>query len=137
MGVRAAAAMGCCSVVYLLLPHAIARLFTPDPAILAAAVPLFGVAAVFQICDGLQVTAMGALRGAGDTHSGLLTHSCTYWLLGLPVGIWLGLHRRWGAVGLWTGLSVALVLAGANLVLRWHQVSRALALEPAEAGALT
>lgn len=127
----AAAAMCCCSAAYLLVPHALARLFTPDPSIVAAAVPLFGVAAVFQICDGLQVTAMGALRGAGDTHSGLIIHSCTYWLLGLPVGLYLGLHRHWGAIGLWTGLSVALVLAGAILVLRWHQVSRALRLKPA------
>ena len=112
------------SVVYLLVPHALARLFTPDPAIIAAAVPLFAVAAIFQICDGLQVAAIGALRGAGDTHSGLITHTCTYWLVGLPVGIYLGLHRHWGAIGLWTGLSVALVLAGAVLVYRWYRVSR-------------
>lgn len=126
----AAAVMVCCSAVYLLVPHALARIFTPDPGIIAAAVPLFAVAAVFQICDGLQVTAMGALRGAGDTHSGLLIHSCTYWLIGLPIGIYLGLHRRWGAIGLWTGLSVALVLAGAVLLLRWHAVSRRLQLVP-------
>ncbi len=116
--------------MYLLVPHRLARIFTPDASIIAAAVPLFAIAAIFQICDGLQVTAMGALRGAGDTHSGLLVHSCTYWLIGLPIGIWLGLHRRWGALGLWTGLSVALVLAGAVLLLRWHIVSRRLELLP-------
>ncbi len=125
-----AVVMLACSAVYLLVPHTLARIFTPDPRIIAAAVPLFAVAAIFQICDGLQVTALGALRGAGDTHSGLLIHSCTYWLIGLPIGIYLGLHRRWGALGLWTGLSVALVLAGAVLLLRWHVVSRRLELVP-------
>ncbi len=119
------------STLYLTIPHALARLFTPDPAIIAATVPLFAVAAVFQVCDGLQVTVIGALRGAGDTHSGLITHACTYWLVGLPVGIWLGLHRHLGALGLWTGLSIALILAGAILLYRWHRVSQAFVSTPA------
>ncbi len=130
-----AAVMLLCSAVYLAIPHLLARLFTPDPAIIAAAVPLFAVAALFQICDGLQVAAIGALRGAGDTHSGLITHSCTYWIVGLPLGIYLGLHHHWGALGLWTGLSTALILAGAILVYRWHRVSQTLLRESAQPAA--
>ncbi len=116
------------ALMYLAVPHAIARIFTPDRAVIAATVPLFAVAAIFQICDGLQVTVIGALRGAGDTHSGLITHLCCYWLLGLPTGIYLGFHRHLGARGLWLGLSLALTLAGCILLLRWHRVSRALTL---------
>ncbi len=114
------------AVGYLAAPHLIARVFTPDPAVIAATVPLFAIAALFQLCDGLQVTAIGALRGAGDTHSGLLTHLCTYWLLGLPTGIYLAFHRHLGARGLWLGLSLALTLAGCILLYRWHRVSRGL-----------
>ncbi len=122
----AAAVMLLTAALYLAVPRGLARLFTPDPAVVAAAVPLFGVAAIFQVCDGLQVTAMGALRGAGDTISGLVIHSCTYWLIGLPVGIFLAFHRGLGARGLWLGLSVALVLAGFLLLWRWNRVSRGL-----------
>jgi len=116
------------AIMYLLIPHAIARVFTPDEAVIAATVPLFAVAAIFQICDGLQVTVIGALRGTGDTHSGLITHLCCYWLIGLPLGVYLAFHRHLGARGLWIGLSVALTLAGCILLYRWHRVSRSLTL---------
>lgn len=118
------AVMLCTAVLYLVAPHLIARAFTPDPAVIAATVPIFAIAAIFQICDGLQVTAIGALRGAGDTHSGLLTHLCTYWLLGLPTGLYLGFHRHLGAPGLWLGLAIALTVAGCILVARWSYLSR-------------
>ena len=79
-------AMGCSSALYVLVPRWLAAAFTPSAAVIAAAVPLMRIAAIFQFCDGLQVTAIGALRGAGDTRSGLITHLCSYWLLGLPLG---------------------------------------------------
>ena len=118
--------MLCASAMYLAVPHALARVFTPDPAVIAATLPLFVVGALFQFCDGVQITAIGALRGAGDTHSGLLTHLGCYWLIGLPVGLYLGFSRHLGARGLWLGLSAALILAGGILLTRWRVVSRGL-----------
>lgn len=112
--------------IFLLIPHAIARGFTPDAAVIAAAVPIFGVAAIFQLFDGIQVTALGALRGAGDTRSGFIIHLCTYWLAGMPLGWWLAFRRGWGAQGLWAGICVALVIAGIVLLGRWLVVSRTL-----------
>lgn len=116
--------MSCMALLYLTVPHLLARIFSPDPLVIAAAVPLFLAAALFQLCDGLQVTAIGALRGFGDTHSGLLTHLCCYWLLGLPLGLYLCFRLRMGARGLWLGLSAALIVAGVILLLRWNAASR-------------
>ena len=121
----AAIALGACFMtvacgVFLILPRVLASAFTHDAGVIRAAVPLLMVAAIFQFCDGLQVTAIGALRGAGDTKSGLITHLCTYWLLGLPVGLFLCFHEKMGARGLWLGLSVALVVAGVVLLMRWR-----------------
>ena len=110
----------CTSAVFFLLPAHVAGLFTRDHGVIAAAVPLLVIAAFFQFCDGLQVTVIGALRGAGDTASGLITHLCTYWLCGLPLGLWLCFRRGLGARGLWLGLSTALILAGIVLTLRWR-----------------
>ena len=115
--------MLCTSVLYTAFPHVIARLFTPDAAVIAATVPIFAIAAVFQLFDGLQVTALGALRGAGDTRSGLITHLCSYWLLGLPLGAYLCFTRKLGARGLWMGLCAALIVAGIVLLWRWRTVS--------------
>ena len=91
-----AGAMACFSAILLLFPHAIARSFTADPAVIAATVPLLFVAAIFQFFDGLQITATGALRGAGNTHAGLIVQIIGYWIIGLPIGYLLGfrLHQR-------------------------------------------
>lgn len=126
----------CTSVLYTVFPHAIARVFTPDAAVIAATVPIFAIAAVFQLFDGLQVTALGALRGAGDTRSGLITHLCCYWLLGLPLGVYLCFTRKLGARGLWIGLCAALILAGVILLWRWQSVSHHLP-EPIAAEAVS
>jgi len=109
------------STMFLAIPRALASAFTLDSAVIAAAVPLMYVAAVFQFCDGLQVTAIGALRGAGDTRSGFITHLCSYWLLGMPLGLYLCFRMKLGARGLWMGLSASLIVSGVTLLLLWRR----------------
>ena len=122
----AAAAMVFSAILYLAVPHLLARAFTPDPAVIAASVAIFAIAPFFQIFDGLQITAIGALRGLGDTYSGLVTHMGCYGCIGIPLALYLGFGRHLGAPGLWIGLCCAVTIAGSLLVLRWHQVSRRL-----------
>ena len=107
--------------MFVTMPRVLSAAFTHDQAVIAAAVPLMLVAAIFQFCDGLQVTAIGALRGAGDTRSGLMTHLCSYWLLGLPVGLFLCFTEKMGARGLWLGLSASLTVSGIVLLLLWRR----------------
>ena len=66
--------MSAAALMLLLVPHLIARLFTPDAEIIAAGVILLRVAAFFQLFDGFQVVATGALRGAGDTRTPMVCH---------------------------------------------------------------
>ena len=111
------------SAVFLLFPQEIARGFSPDPRVIAATTPILMIVAVFQLFDGLQMTATGALRGAGNTRVGLYVHFCSYWLLGLPIGWWLGFHAHMGAVGLWLGLCAGLILAGIALTVIWDRTT--------------
>jgi MATE family multidrug resistance protein len=111
--------MVCMSAVLVSVPGWIARGFTRDPMVIAAAVPLLLVGAAFQFFDGVQVTATGALRGVGNTHAGLAVQVLGYWVVGLPVGVWLGFGRKMGAVGLWMGLALGLMVAGVCLVGVW------------------
>ena len=122
-----AGAMSLAALALLIFPRAIARLFSPDPAILAAAVPLLRVAALFQLFDGLQISATGALRGAGDTRTPLLCHFAGYWIIGLPLGALLGFRESLGAVGLWMGLSTGLILIGIVLFWFWRRTANRLA----------
>jgi MATE family multidrug resistance protein len=112
------------SAVLVGVPGRIAGGFTRDPAVIAAAVPLLLVGAAFQFFDGVQVTATGALRGAGNTHAGLYVQVVGYWVVGLPLGLWLGFGRKMGAVGLWIGLAAGLMIAGVALVSVWWRTVR-------------
>jgi MATE family multidrug resistance protein len=113
--------MSLAAIALLFAPHFIARLFTPDAGIIAAGVLLLRVAAFFQLFDGFQVVATGALRGAGDTRTPMLCHFAGYWVIGLPVGALLCFHFGFGAPGLWIGLSTGLILIGIVLVAFWRR----------------
>jgi MATE family multidrug resistance protein len=116
--------MLCMSMVLVAVPRLIARGFTVDPVVIAATVPLLLVGAAFQFFDGVQVTATGALRGTGNTHAGLYVQLVGYWVVGLPLGWWLGFHRKAGAVGLWVGLCAGLMFAGIALITVWRATAR-------------
>lgn len=110
--------MGTMAAAFLLLPGPLARLYTTSPEVLAVAVTLIPLAGVFQVFDGIQVTSIGLLRGLGDTRTPMLTGILGFWLIGLPVSLWLGLSRGYGPVGLWWGLVLGLVVVAVFLLLR-------------------
>ena len=72
--------------------------------------------------------ATGALRGAGNTHAGLIVQIIGYWIIGLPVGYLLAFRLHHGAVGLWLGLCTGLIVAGISLTTTWRYTTRKLAL---------
>lgn len=117
--------MACAGVVLIAVPRLIARAFTPDRTVIASATTLLMIAAAFQLFDGLQTVATGALRGAGDTRTPMLANLVAYWLVGLPIGWWLGLRMGWGAAGLWSGLCIGLILLGTTLLAVWRGKLRA------------
>jgi MATE family multidrug resistance protein len=116
--------MSCSALMLLLFPETIARIFTPDAAVIAAAVPILRLAALFQLFDGFQVVTTGALRGIGDTRTPMLCHFAGYWVLGFPLGLWLGFGRSMQALGIWTGLSLGLIAVGSVLLAVWRHAAR-------------
>src|SRR5713101_7321873 len=116
--------MALCSGALLIFPRPIAHMYTPDEAVIHTTIVLLAAGAAFQLFDGLQTVATGALRGAGDTRTPLLCHFTAYWIIGLPLGAWLCFRRNWGAPGLWWGLSLALILIGIVLLLAWQRAVR-------------
>ena len=117
-------------VVFVALPGPIVRLFLdmakPESAeIVAYGVVLLTVAALFQLADGMQVMALGMLRGLQDTRVPLLLASVSYWLIGIPCSYVLAFPMGYGGVGLWLGLVVGLFFAAASLLWRfWRLVQR-------------
>jgi MATE family, multidrug efflux pump len=120
--------MTCAGVVLLVAPRWIARMYTPDEAVIRSTISLLAAGAAFQLFDGIQTVATGALRGAGDTRTPMLCHFTAYWIIGLPLGAWLCFRRYWGAFGLWAGLSLALILIGVVLLFAWRRAVRRLTI---------
>jgi multidrug resistance protein, MATE family len=121
-----AAFMTFASVLLLVIPRWIARIYTTDETVIRNATTLLAAGAAFQLFDGIQSVATGALRGAGDTRTPMLCHFTAYWVIGLPLGAWLCFRRNWGALGLWIGLSLALILIGIVLLAVWRRTVRRL-----------
>jgi MATE family, multidrug efflux pump len=108
-------------IVFVSIPKLIARAFSPDLAVIHVGATLLLVAAAFQLFDGLQTVATGALRGAGDTKTPMIANFVAYWLIGIPLGSVLCFNFGWGALGIWIGLCVGLMIIGSGLLFTWHQ----------------
>ena len=126
-----AAFMALAGIVLVIVPRWIARIYTTDELVIRSTAALLAAGAAFQLFDGIQSVATGALRGAGDTRTPMLCHFTAYWIIGLPLGAWLCFRRGWGALGLWIGLSLALILIGIVLLVVWRRKVRHLSeVEP-------
>ncbi|HEX6132478.1 MAG TPA: MATE family efflux transporter [Longimicrobiales bacterium] len=128
--------MLCCALVFVLAPHALIGLYTPDPDIIALGAQLLLVAAAFQVFDGAQVAGVSVLRGAAATRGPMLIAAIGYWGVGLPVAWVLGFRMGHGPLGVWAGLSIGLAVVAVLLVGRvwrvfWHRSVRVLAAEHA------
>lgn len=117
--VLGSAVMAFWATVFAIAPTLLARVFTPDSAIIEVAGTLIRIAALFQLADGAQVVAAGALRGAADTRWPLALNVVVHWGFGLPVGWWLAFHLGMGAAGLWYGLTAGLLVIAVSLFARF------------------
>jgi MATE family, multidrug efflux pump len=111
------------ALLFLLAPRALAGLLSSDRGVIDRAAPLIGIAALFQLSDGVQAVAAGALRGAGDTRAPLVANLVGHYLVGLPLGIALCFGLGLGARGLWWGLSAGLSVVAFVLALRFIRAS--------------
>ncbi len=115
------------ALVFWLRPDVIIWIYAgtdPQAEVAALAATLLGIAAVFQLFDGVQAAAAGALRGLKDTRVPMLIAAASYWGVGLTVGGGLGLAAGGGAPGLWWGLTLGLATASVGLTLRFARQTR-------------
>ncbi len=112
------------AAVFLAAPHALMRAFTTDQRVIAIGTNLLRIAAAFQVFDGVQAVATGALRGAGDVRFPFVANVFAHWLVGFPAAMVLGFTLHFGARGLWWGLTAGLVFVSMLLAGRFWILTR-------------
>ncbi|KAJ8328427.1 ethionine resistance protein [Batrachochytrium dendrobatidis] len=90
-------------------------LFTSDVEVIRLVAEVLPLAALFQISDCLCSIGGGVLRGCGRQHLGAYMNLTGYYLMGLPIGVYLGFKAGFGLQGLWIGLSFALIIISAAM----------------------
>ncbi len=111
--------MGTFAALFLIVPKPLAQLFSTDTGVISATVTLLSLAALFQLSDGAQAIAAGALRGMGETRATFTGNIVGHYLIGLPLVLGLAFGANMGAPGMWIGLSAGLTVTALYLVVRF------------------
>lgn len=126
VGITLCGAFMAASATFLLVfRDAVVNLYTNDPAVQQIAISLLLMAAAFQIADGVQVGAAGALRGYKDTRVPMAINMIAYWVLAFPLAYMAAVVWVSPASYVWGGFVVGLSVAAVLLSLRYNRVSKA------------
>jgi multidrug resistance protein, MATE family len=112
------------AIVFVIFRHWLPAQFNDEPAVLNYAAALLLIAAAFQLFDGTQVTAQGALRGLKDTIYPGWVAFVAYWIVGLPLSYYLCIPMGLGAEGVWYGFVAGLAVASFGFIRRFHVLSK-------------
>lgn len=99
-----------CSSIFLIFKDNWAYLFNSDPAVVELTSYIMPLVALFQVFDGLDVVTGGILRAKGQQTVSAILNLVGYHVVGIPVGLVLAFYADMGIYGLWTGLTIALVI---------------------------
>ena len=111
------------ALVMILFAQQIIGLYTQDALVAKIAISLLGMAAAFQIVDGIQVAASGALRGYKDTQFPMYINLFSYWAVGFAMAWYLGIKLELGPTYIWAGLVGGLAVASVLLSWRFERIS--------------
>jgi MATE family multidrug resistance protein len=125
-GIAACAIFMSCSATFMLLfRDAVVTIYTDDPSVTSIAITLLLAAAIFQIADGVQIGAAGALRGYKDTRFPMAINMFAYWVLAFPLAFMAAVTYRAAPVYTWGAFIVGLSVAAILLTWRYARLSHA------------
>lgn len=118
--------MAFCGLFFILGRNILPTFFTQkeDVAVILLASKLLIIAALFQLSDGVQVVALGVLRGIQDVKIPSLITFVAYWIITIPLGYYLCVTLEMGAWGMWIALGLGLTISAVLLVIRFFKLSQ-------------
>lgn len=118
--------MTACGLMFFLGRDFFPGLYTSDTEVAATAAQLLIIAVIFQLSDGTQVVALGALRGLSEVKVPTLIALVAYWGFGLVPAYLMGITYGLGPLGIWYGLAIGLTVAAILLYWRFEWKSKKL-----------
>jgi MATE family multidrug resistance protein len=112
------------ALTFTVLRHELPRLYTDQMALIALAAQIIPLAGAFQLSDGTQVVAGGALRGMGRPHAAAVVNLLGYYALALPLGYALAFRLELGLRGIWIGLTAGLLVVSGALLFWVRRTAR-------------
>ncbi len=112
------------AISFIVFRNFLPSLFTKDPEVITVSASLLIVVAFFQLSDGVQVVALGALRGIRDVKIPTVITLFSYWVVGLPMSYVFAFVLKLGILGIWYGLFSGLTSAAVLLFLRFNSISK-------------
>ncbi len=114
-----------CGIIFILGRNILPTFFTKpeEVEVIMLASKLMIIAALFQLSDGIQVTALGMLRGLQDVKIPSIITFIAYWLITIPLGYFLCVTLEMGAFGMWIALGLGLTISAFMLVKRFLNMS--------------
>jgi len=121
--------MSTTALLMWIVPQALVGLFLDlerpeNTPVVILAVAFLGLAALFQVFDGVQTIALGALRGLKDTRVPAMLAAAGYWLVGFPTSALLAFRAGMGGVGVWWGLALGLAVVAVLALVRFMRRER-------------
>ena len=112
--------MALCAIIFFIFYNPLIALYTTDANVVPTAISLLIIGGFFQLSDGLQVTALGILRGISDVNIPTGITLFAYWVVGLPIGLLLAQYYKLEAAGVWIGLTAGLTTSAVLLCWRFY-----------------
>ena len=122
--------MACSASFLLIFRDVVVTLYTNDTAVTSIAISLLLMAAIFQVGDGVQIGAAGALRGYKDTRVPMAINIFAYCVLAFPLAYLAAVTFRSPPSYVWGGFVLGLTVAAVLLTWRYARMSRRFLAEP-------
>ncbi len=116
--------MTCSAAFLLLFRDVVVGIYTNDPSVTEIAISLLLMAAIFQIADGVQIGAAGALRGYKDTRMPMVINTFSYWVMGFPLAYMAAITFKAPPSYIWAGFVLGLTVAAILLTSRFNILSK-------------
>jgi putative MATE family efflux protein len=110
------------AVLFILIPQAIATLFTDDPAVIAIATDYLIILGFSQVMMALEIVLEGAFSGAGDTLPPMIV-MIPGAVIRVPLAWYLCFDLNWGINGVWWTLTIT-TLVKASILALWFRLGR-------------